>query len=162
MAIPINKLGDPVLRCAAKPISAGADDLSQIIKDMSETLKAANGLGLAAPQVGILKRLFIYDLGDGVKCFVNPEIVWTSEETSEDTEGCLSIPGREVTVRRPVAVKVAGCDEMGTPIEIEAEELMARMFQHEIDHLNGILIIDRASEAERRQVIADFIKEDRT
>jgi peptide deformylase len=161
MALQINKLGDPVLRCAAKPIAPGTEDLNSIIKDMSETLKAANGLGLAAPQVGILKRLFIYDLGEGVKCFVNPEIVWASDETSEDTEGCLSIPGREVTVERPVAVRVAGSDEVGNAIEVEAEELMARMFQHEIDHLNGVLIIDRASEAERRQVIADLIKEDR-
>lgn len=161
MALKINKLGDPVLRCPAKPVEADSDNLESIIKDMSETLKAANGLGLAAPQVGILKRLFIYDLGEGVRCFVNPEIIWASEETAEDTEGCLSVPGHEVTVVRPASVTVTGSDERGNDITIEAEELMARMFQHEIDHLDGVLIIDRAPEDERRKVIAEFIKEDR-
>ena len=161
MALSINTLGDPVLRCVAKPVAPGADDLMAIIKDMSSTLKAANGLGLAAPQVGVLKRLFIYDLGDGVRCFVNPEIIWRSEETCEDTEGCLSIPGHEVVVVRHASVTLAGADEYGSELEIKAEGLMARMFQHEIDHLDGVLIIDRASESERRQIMAEFIKEDR-
>lgn len=161
MSLPINTLGDPVLRCAAKPVAPGADNLEAIIKDMSDTLKAANGLGLAAPQIGVLKRLFIYDLGEGVRCFVNPEIVWASDATAEDTEGCLSIPGHEVTVVRPESIKVEGFDANGAGLAIEAEGLMARMFQHEIDHLDGILIIDRASEAERRQVMAEFIKQDR-
>lgn len=157
----INILGDPVLRCAAKPTELGTDNLETILEEMRDTLKDASGIGLAAPQIGVLKRLFIFDLGDGVKCFINPEIIWASKKTLADTEGCLSIPGHEVTVVRPESVKVVGCDEHGEPIEIEADGLMARMFQHEIDHLDGILIIDRTSEAERRQVMAEFVKEDR-
>jgi peptide deformylase len=161
VVLEIRRLGDPVLRYPAPETEFDPIELKNIVKDMTETLRQVKGLGLAGPQVGILKRVFVYDLGEGVEVLLNPKITWESEETDEDTEGCLSIPGREVTVRRCVAVKVEGQNETGTTKIIDAEGLMARMFQHEIDHLNGLMIIDRTTEEERRAVLKDMIREDR-
>ena len=161
MVLEIRRLGNPVLRYPAPETEFDPAELKTIIQDMTETLQSVKGLGLAGPQVGVLKRVFVYDLGDGVEVLLNPKIVWESAETDEDTEGCLSIPGREVTVRRCVAIKVEGRDAAGELKTIDAEGLMARMFQHEIDHLNGLMIIDRTSEEERRAVLKDMIREDR-
>jgi len=160
MTLAINKLGDPVLRCRAAETEHNEKELARVIADMAKTLKKAKGLGLAAPQVGILKRLFIYDLGDGVEVMINPVIIEASEETCEDTEGCLSIPGFEVTVKRAVEVTVEAEDAAGSKKTVEAEGLMARMFQHEIDHLDGVLIIDRTSDEERRAVMKALLRED--
>lgn len=160
MTLAINKLGDPVLRCRATETERDEKELARIVSAMAKTLKKAKGLGLAAPQVGILKRLFIYDLGDGVEVMINPVIVGASEETCEDTEGCLSIPGFEVTVVRAAGVTVEAEDAAGLKKVVEAEGLMARMFQHEIDHLDGILIIDRTSDEERRAVMKALLRED--
>jgi peptide deformylase len=161
VVLEIRQLGDPVLRYPAPETEFDPVELKNIINDMTETLRQVKGLGLAGPQVGILKRVFVYDLGEGIEVLLNPKITWESEETEEDTEGCLSIPGREVTVRRCVSVKVEGQNETGARKIIDAEGLMARMFQHEIDHLNGLMIIDRTTEEERRAVLKDMIREDR-
>jgi peptide deformylase len=161
MVLAIHKLGDPVLRYPVPEGDIDPAELKTIIKDMTDTLREAKGLGLAAPQVGILKRIFVYDMGDGLRVMLNPQVVWQSAETEEDTEGCLSIPGGEVTVRRCTAVRITAHDEVGQVQEIEAEGLLARMLQHEIDHLNGVMIIDRTTEEERRRLINDMIREDR-
>lgn len=161
MVLEIHRLGDPVLRYPVPETDIDPSELKQIIKDMGDTLRQAKGLGLAATQVGVMKRLFVYDLGDGLQVLLNPKVVWQSDETEEDTEGCLSIPGYEVIVRRCAAVKVEGQNEAGERLAIEADGLMARMFQHEIDHLDGVMIVDRTSEEERRRIVNDMIREDR-
>lgn len=147
----IIKIGHPALREKAKDIEEYNDTLTKIVEDMKVTMAKAKGLGLAGTQVGIVKRVFIYDLGEGTEVVVNPKIVWRSEEKIKDTEGCLSVPDIEVTIERAEKVKMEGCDLKGEKKTIEAEGLMARLFQHEIDHLDGTLIIDRASEDERRE-----------
>jgi peptide deformylase len=115
-----------------------------LIEDMKETMYEADGVGLAAPQVGILKRLFVVDIGEGPLVFINPEILETSG-TQTDEEGCLSLPGKTEEVTRPNFVKARALNEKGEEFEIEAEELLARAILHEYDHLNGTLFIDRVS-----------------
>ncbi len=161
MVLSIHKLGDPVLRYPVPEGDIDSAELKTIINDMTDTLREAKGLGLAAPQVGILKRIFVYDMGEGLRVMLNPQVVWESPEMEEDTEGCLSIPGGEVTVRRRAAVKIKAFDELGAIQEIDAEGLLARLFQHEIDHLNGVMIVDRTTEEERRRLIHEMIREDR-
>ena len=161
MVLAIYKLGDAVLRYPIPESEIDPAELNKIVEDMADTLRQAKGLGLAAPQVGLLKRLFVYDMGDGLRVMLNPKVVWRSEETEEDTEGCLSIPGGEVVVERCAAVKVTGRDQAGTDVEVEADGLLARMIQHEIDHLDGVMIVDRTSEEERRRLIKEMIREDR-
>jgi peptide deformylase len=122
---------------------------------MHETMRAAPGVGLAATQVGRLLRMFVYDAGeeDGSGTLVNPEIVWASEETVEAEEGCLSLPGTYYPVTRAVAVKVRAQDVTGAPFEREGEGFLARIFQHEIDHLDGILFIDRLAPELRKEAM---------
>ena len=138
----IRKDGDPVLRKISKVVTNFEDRTQILIDDMIETMNEANGVGLAAPQVGILKRIVVIDIGEGPIVLVNPEIVETKGEINEK-EGCLSIPGRDGNVIRPAYVRVKAQDRNGTPIEVEGEDLLARAFCHEIDHLNGILYIDK-------------------
>ena len=119
------------------------DERTQIlIDDMLDTMYKANGVGLAAPQVGILKRIVVIDVGHGPLILINPEVVETNGEV-EDREGCLSVPGQEGNVIRPQYVKVNAQDREGNPIEIQGEDLLARALCHEIDHLNGILYTDK-------------------
>ncbi len=157
MPLSINTLGAPVLRCPSKNADFQSDDIKGIVDKMWETLKDVRGLGLAGPQIGILKRIFVYDLGEGPQVLINPEISWQSEEIVEDTEGCLSIPGNEMKVTRAAEIRVKGFDLNGDAKEIEADGLTARVFQHEMDHLNGIMIIDRTSDEERREVMKKII-----
>lgn len=157
MAEQINRLGNPVLRCPSREVDFKAEDLESISKRMHDVLREVRGLGLAGPQIGILKRIFVYDLGDGPETLINPEIVWSSEESIEDTEGCLSIPGHEMNVSRAAKIRIQGYDLKGRKREIEAEGLTARVFQHEMDHLNGTMIIDRTSDEERREVMKKMI-----
>lgn len=139
----IRKLGDEVLRKKAREVTVFDDRLKMLIEDMVETMKKANGIGLAAPQVGILKRVVVIDIGEGLYTFVNPEIIEMSGEII-DIEGCLSIPGVYGEVARPKKLKVKAQDEKGLSFEIEAEGLFARAICHEVDHLNGVLFIDKA------------------
>lgn len=154
----IEKIGNPVLREKAKYVSPSDSSLKQIISEMKETMKDVKGLGLASNQVGILKRVFTYDIGEGSEVMINPRIVWESEEKNEDIEGCLSVPGVEVTVRRPSKIKVEGLGTDGKKKTIEAEGLLARVMQHEIDHLNGMLIIDRTTDEQRREAMKKMLE----
>ncbi|OCB00964.1 peptide deformylase [Clostridium beijerinckii] len=138
----IRKYGDDVLRKKCREVDKIDDRLLTLIEDMKETMYDADGVGLAAPQVGILKRLFVVDIGDGPLVFINPEIIETSG-SQIDEEGCLSLPGETEEVMRPNYVRARALNEKGEEFEIEAEELLARAILHEYDHLNGTLFIDR-------------------
>lgn len=135
---------DPVLKKKARPVQKFNQRLHKLLDDMAETMYDANGVGLAAPQVGILKRVIVVDVGEGLIEMVNPEIVGKKGEQLAPPEGCLSIPNLVGEVRRAQWVKVTGQDRDGNAIEIEAEDYLARALQHEIDHLNGVLFIDIA------------------
>jgi len=133
---------DPILRKISKVVK-NIDERTQIlIDDMLDTMYEANGVGLAAPQVGILKRIVVIDIGDGPIILINPEIVEANGEV-KDVEGCLSVPGQQGNVIRPNYVKVKAEDRDGNSIEVQGEDLLARALCHEIDHLNGILYIDK-------------------
>lgn len=134
---------DEVLRKKAKHVDKIDDRVGMLISDMIETMYHADGVGLAAPQVGILKRIVVVDIGEGVHALINPEIV---KETGEqiDYEGCLSVPGVKAKVKRPAEVVVKALDRKGQEIEIKGSGLMARALCHELDHLDGILFIDKA------------------
>ncbi|MBF8982202.1 peptide deformylase [Lutibacter sp. B2] len=136
------KDGDPTLRKKSRKIEKIDQRLITLIEDMIETMYDANGVGLAAPQVGILKRVIVIDIGDGIIELINPEIMKESGEQT-DVEGCLSVPGVNGDVSRPQKVKVRGLDRKGNMVEIEGEDLLARAFCHEIDHLEGILFTDK-------------------
>ena len=138
----IREYGDDILRKKCREVDEIDERLLTLIEDMKETMYEADGVGLAAPQVGILKRLFIVDIGEGPLVFINPEIIETSG-TQTDEEGCLSLPGETKEVVRPNYVKARALNEKGEEFEIEAEELLARAILHEYDHLNGTLFIDR-------------------
>ena len=138
----IVKIGEPVLRKKSKVVREINDRLIDLLDDMADTMYEADGVGLAAPQVGILKRVVVVDIGDGLIELINPEII-EAEGEYLDNEGCLSVPGESGDVLRPYRVKVRALNRFGETIEIEGEELLARAFCHEIDHLDGILYVDK-------------------
>ncbi len=140
----IIKEGDPVLRQVAQPVERVTKKLTALINDMAETMYAADGVGLAAPQIGEPIRVIVADAGDGLIALVNPVITKTDGEDIE-VEGCLSIPGITGYVKRYAQVQVQGLNEKGKPVKIQADGLLARILQHEIDHLDGILFIDKAT-----------------
>lgn len=139
----IVKQGDDVLLKKSKVVDNINDRIIELLNDMAETLYNNNGVGLAAPQVGILKRVIVVDIGEGLIELINPEIIEVQGEI-EDEEGCLSIPGIWGTVKRPQYVKVKGLNRNGEEVIYEGEGFLARAFCHEIDHLDGILFIDKA------------------
>ncbi len=139
----IVKYGDDVLRKKCRTQLSFDEHLHQVLDDMAETMYAAEGVGLAAPQVGILRRFCIVDIGDGLLELVNPVLVSSSGEQCGQ-EGCLSIPGKYAEVKRPMTVTVRAQNRLGETFEITASELKARAILHEMDHLDGILYIDRA------------------
>ena len=138
----IVKIGEPVLRKKSKVVKEINDKLIDLLDDMADTMYEADGVGLAAPQVGILKSVVVVDIGDGLIELINPEII-EAEGEYLDNEGCLSVPGESGDVLRPYRVKVRALNRFGETIEIEGEELLARAFCHEIDHLDGILYVDK-------------------
>ncbi len=140
---PIRRFGDPILRRKARKIERVDKSLQPLIDDMIETMRAADGVGLAAPQIGVPWRLFVAEVDDKVYALVNPRVVKASKETETADEGCLSLPGLRGAVERPARVTVRGQNRRGKEQTIEAEGLLARCFQHEIDHLDGILYTDR-------------------
>jgi peptide deformylase len=144
---------DPVLKEKAKPVTKFHARLHKLLDDMAETMYDAPGVGLAAPQVGILKRVIVVDVGDGLIEMVNPEIVEQSGEQISPPEGCLSIPNLLGEVRRANYLKLKAQDRFGNPFEMEAEGYLARAFQHEIDHLNGVLFIDVAERVFRPEEV---------
>lgn len=140
----IVKLGDPVLRKVCRTVVNFDDKLAQILDDMNDTMRDADGVGLAAPQVGIMRRYCIVDVGDGLIELINPVIIEASGEQT-DAEGCLSLPGESAEVTRPMNVTVRAQDRNGKIFTVKGEGLKARAFCHEIDHLDGILYIDKAN-----------------
>ena len=148
----IRIIGDPVLRRRATDIDKIDGRLARIAGNMFDTMYHAEGLGLAAPQVGVRKRLFVWDVGDGPRAIVNPQIVESDGEWVFD-EGCLSIPGLSWEVVRPKQVHVVGRDLDGNELSIEADELEARLFQHELDHLDGTLLIERLDADKRKEAL---------
>jgi peptide deformylase len=158
----IMKLGDEVLREKCKPVTEFDDALRILIQAMYETMEEANGIGLAAPQVGVDKRFFVVGLPDGTKKeFINPQITGTSVETSPYEEGCLSLPEVYHEVIRPSKVIIEAQDMNGNPFTLKASGLMARVIQHEYDHLDGVLFIDHLSEEEKGKVVRAYEKKSR-
>jgi peptide deformylase len=151
----VRKLGDPVLRTKALPVERFDDDLKAEIERMGELMHDALGIGLAATQLGVLHRVLVYRayVDDPLTALVNPVLEWTSDEREIAEEGCLSLPGVHVEVERPARVRVRAQDQTGKTIEIEAGELEARVIQHEIDHLDGKLILDRISRGARKDAM---------
>ena len=151
--LPIRTLGDPVLRESSRPVERFDGSLRRIADDMFETMYAAPGVGLAANQVGIAMRFFVYDDGEGNKGSVANPVVSDLEEDETNDEGCLSIPGPFYPTTRSLKVSIVGLDLDGQRVAIAAEGLLARIFQHETDHINGHLYIDRLDEAGRREIM---------
>lgn len=137
---------DGRLRKKSRPVERFDERLLELLGDMADTMHKADGVGLAAPQVGILRRAVVIDIGEGVIEMINPEIVWKSGELVDDAEGCLSSPGEYGMVKRPQKVKAVYCDRSGVRRELEGEGLLARAICHELDHLEGVLFKDLASE----------------
>lgn len=145
----IRVIGDPVLRERAREVTEFDRSLRRLAKRMIRIMHDAPGVGLAAPQVGVVQRLLVYDVDDDPRVLVNPVLDEFSEETEEGDEGCLSVPGLRMPVERPVSVRVRAFDEEGEPLDYRAEGFAARVIQHEYDHLEGVLIVDRTSRAAR-------------
>lgn len=141
----IRTYGDDILRKQSKVVESIDDRILILLEDMADTMYTENGAGLAAPQVGILKRLVVIDMGEGLINLINPEIVET-KGIQEVTEGCLSIPGKWGKLNRPAKVKVKALNEDGNEIIIEGKGDLAKCLCHEIDHLNGVLFIDKVTE----------------
>lgn len=158
----IRLLGDPILRRECDPVDAVDDEVRALIRDLEETMYDADGIGLAAPQVGVPLRVFVYDVRDpddprAAGTLVNPRVVST-EGIERDTEGCLSVPGLQEVVERPARVVVEGLDGEGQDVRIEADGLLARCLQHERDHLDGVLFLDRVSPIKRRMLLDRWSK----
>ena len=148
----IRVVGDPVLRQRAAEVTTIDGRLAKLADDMIVTMYEAPGLGLAAPQVGVEKRMFVYDVGDGPRTLINAEIVETDGEWAYE-EGCLSVPGLSWEIIRPKQVHLRGIDLDGNEVNIEADEILARCFQHELDHLDGILLLERLDTDTRKQAL---------
>ena len=159
----IRRLGDPVLKSSATPVDRFDDSLRQQVSRMAGIMNDALGVGLAAPQLGISQRLLVYRVGPDAPliALANPEIEWASEDREGSDEGCLSIPGVTVDVERPVHVRVRAQDEEGEPRSVEASGLEARVIQHEMDHLDGVLILDRTTRDERKRALRELREAER-
>jgi peptide deformylase len=160
-SLEIRYMGDPVLREEASEVDAVDDELRALARDMFDTMYGADGVGLAAPQVGILHRLIVVDpREEGVtpRALINPRVIEAGDETDKAEEGCLSIPGIREVVERKSSVVVEALDLDGEPIRIEAEGLHARVLLHEIDHLNGVLFLDRLTPLKRKMALKKWQK----
>ncbi len=151
--------GDPVLKQRAREVEDLNGSLVALAESMYETMYEAVGMGLAAPQIGVQRRIFTYDTGEGPHTIVNPEIVESSGEWVFN-EGCLSVPGLHFDIVRPKLVTLRGLGLDGNEIEIEADEKLARVFQHEIDHLDGVLLLDRLEPDERKRALRTLRDQD--
>jgi peptide deformylase len=151
----VRKYGDPSLRSRARPVEVFDDALADEIRRMGALMDDALGIGLAATQLGVMHRVLVYrvDQDAPLGVLVNPEIEWAGEEVETLEEGCLSLPGVGVEVERPVRVRVSAQDETGAPLVVEASGLEARVIQHEVDHLDGVLILDRTTRDQRKQAM---------
>ena len=153
----IRMFGDPVLRQRAREVTDLNGELARLVDTMIETMHEAHGVGLAAPQVGVQKRLYTYDLpdDDAAGVLINPEIVDTRDEWTYE-EGCLSVPGLAFDIVRPKVVTVRGLDLDGNEVVIEGDEVMGRLIQHEIDHLDGVLLLQRLDPERRREALREL------
>jgi peptide deformylase len=151
----VRQYGDPVLRSRARPVEVFDAALADEVRRMGELMDDALGIGLAATQLGVMHRVLVYRVEPEAPLgvLINPEIEWRGDEVETMEEGCLSLPGVGVDVERPVDVRVRAQDEHGAPLELEASGLEARVIQHEVDHLDGVLILDRTSRDQRKQAM---------
>lgn len=158
----IRLLGDPVLRRPSDPVPDVDDAVRALVDDLVETMYAADGVGLAAPQVGVSLRVIVVDTreeeGEGALALINPRIAEASADTDRAEEGCLSIPGIADIVERPARVVIEAVDPGGAPVRVEAEGLRARALQHEVDHLDGVLFLDRLSALKRKMALQKWRK----
>jgi len=161
----IRLLGDEVLRTPARAVEVFDKNLASLVEDMLETMYHADGIGLAAPQIGLLDRIVVIDIRRGpddepfdALALINPRVVEASAETEKSPEGCLSIPDLEEVVERSLTVRVEAQDPSGESFDIEADGLLARALQHEIDHLDGVLFIDRISPLKRKLLMSKWRK----
>jgi len=154
----VRKFGDPVLKSQAAEVEQFDDSLRAEIDRMGLLMEDAIGVGLAANQVGLLRRFFVYRVSDEspLQALVNPVIDWSSDEEETFEEGCLSLPQVVVEVTRPAQIRVSAQDRFGEPLKLEVDGLEARVIQHELDHLDGVLIIDRTTRAQRREAMRDL------
>jgi peptide deformylase len=153
----IRVVGDPVLRDRARVVESFDNGLRKVAFRMIQIMRDAPGIGLAAPQLGVQKRLIVYEVDDEEpRILVNPEITWTSEDAAELDEGCLSVPGVMVPVVRAAGIEVAGQDVHGEAVRFHTEGLKARVIQHEVDHLEGVLILDRTGRRERAAAMREL------
>jgi peptide deformylase len=156
MAYQIRTYGDPVLKSKASEVSDINGKIARLVDDMFDTLyESDSGIALAAPQIGVQKQIFVWDVDDQHMAIINPQIVESSGEWVYD-EGCLSIPGLYVEMLRPNHVLIRGYTVDGDEVEIEASELMGRLFQHEIDHLQGVLMFDRMTPEQRKEAMSEY------
>jgi peptide deformylase len=156
MSYRIRTFGDPVLKSEAAAVTDIDGKVARLVDDMFDTLyNSSNGVAIAAPQIGVRKQIFVWDIDERPLVVMNPEIVESSGEWVYD-EGCLSIPNLYVEMVRPKEVLMRGMDLDGNTIEIEADELEARLFQHEIDHLHGVLMFDRMTPEQRKEAMAEY------
>ncbi len=151
----IRVFGDPVLRRPAAPVGNVDGALVRLVDAMFETMYDAPGVGLAAPQVGVQQRFFVYDVGTGPEVLVNPEVVDHQDEWTYE-EGCLSLPGLSFDVVRPKLVTISATDLDGNDVVVEGDELLGRVFLHEIDHLDGVLMLDRLEPADRKAAMREL------
>jgi peptide deformylase len=151
-AYSVRVYGDPVLKQVAREVDDVDGSLVRLVEDMVETMYDSEGAGLAAPQVGVQKRLFVYDIGEGPEAIVNPSLTEMDGEWYYN-EGCLSIPGLQLGIVRPDRVHLRGFDLDGNEVSIEADEFLGRVFQHEVDHLDGVLMVERLEEDMRKQAL---------
>ena len=164
MKLEVRILGDPVLRAKAEPVAAITDEHRELIRNMFETMYAEEGVGLAAPQVGVSERIIVIDpQNDEVPAFalINPELIELSKETEKGEEGCLSIPGLREIVERSHRCVVRGLTPEGEQVQLELSALPARIIQHEVDHLDGILFFDRVSALKRKLLLSKWEKVER-
>lgn len=156
MTLDIKTFGDPVLKTRAAPVESFDEQLSRLTEEMLATMRDREGVGLAANQVGRLKRVLVAAVEDDEYVIVNPVLTHLAQTTEKSPEGCLSIPGIQVEVERPTALTVSGQDVSGRPIRLDASGLLARVLQHEVDHLDGILILERTDRESRKAALREW------
>ncbi|WP_345495757.1 peptide deformylase [Nocardia callitridis] len=157
---PVRLFGDPILRARAAEVTAFDRELQQLVSDLTDTMYDDGGVGMAAPQIGVGLRVFVYDTGDAKGHLINPEWQVDGDEEQVGPEGCLSIPGLRYDTRRALRVRATGVDMRGAPVEFAAEGLLARCVQHETDHLDGVLFIDRLDPAARKDAMRTIRESD--
>ncbi|MCM6776761.1 peptide deformylase [Nocardia sp. CDC159] len=150
---PVRLFGDPVLRARADEVTTFDRELRQLVTDLTDTMHASGGVGMAGPQIGVGLRVFVYDTGDAAGHLVNPSYEVLGEEEQTGPEGCLSIPGLRYDVTRALRLRARGVDFRGAAVEFEAAGLLARCVQHETDHLDGVLYLDRLTPATRKEAM---------